>query len=234
LKTVYTAIFSNYDEIKQPSFVSQHWRYVCYTDQDHELPPDNVWEIVKVPVMEGLSPAKTARWYKINFHKHIETEFSLWVDATFYINCDLNRWWRRFQLPMTCINHPFDDCIYKDIRSCMGAGKGDFFTLVKQANDYKNLGIQEHAGLIASGILMRQNSREVRQICDTWWSQVEQYTERDQISFGYAAAKYPETFHTIDWNYSSPDVTEFLHCPHLNKAWRSARQKQILKQMNRL
>lgn len=234
MKTCYTVIIGGYDDLKQPAFISQNWKYKCFTDQDFELPPDNMWEIVKVNKDPNLSDAKNARKIKILFHQYVDTEFSLFVDGTFYINCDLNRWWRRFQIPMTCINHPFDDCLYKDIRSCMGAGKGDFFTLVRQANDYKNLGIQEHAGLIASGILMRKNTHEVRQFCDTWWSQVEQYTERDQIAFGYAAHKHPETFNTIDWNYSSPDVTEFLHCPHLNKAWRSARQKQILKQMNRL
>lgn len=228
MKTIFTAIFGGYDDLKQPMFVSQHWKYICYTDQDFELPEDNVWEIRKVPVME-FGVAKTARWYKINFHKHIDTEFSLWIDGTFIINIDLNRWWKRFKAPMTCLKHPFDDCIYTDLRSCLSAKKGDFWKLIEQATDYKRLGIPENNGLIASGIMMRQNTKEVREICDTWWEQVEKYSERDQIAFGYAAWKHPGIFDTIKWNYQSPDITEFLHCPHLHKASRPERIKQIQK-----
>lgn len=228
MKTCYTAIFGPYDDLKQPFIISQHWRYICYTDQDFELPEDNKWEIIKVPVMP-CGPAKTARWYKINFHKHIETEFSLWVDGTFFINCDLNRWWKRFKMPMTCIQHPYDDCIYTDLKSCMSAGKGDFWKLIQQAAEYKNLGIPENNGLIASGILMRQKTKEVIQLCETWWDQVEKYSERDQIAFGYASWKFPGVYDAIKWNYQHPDVQEFLHCPHLHKTSREPRLKAIHK-----
>jgi O-antigen biosynthesis protein len=233
MKTCYTVIIGAYDDLKQPAFVSQHWKYICFTDQDLELPPDNVWEIVKIVPDPNLSNAKNARRIKILFYEYIKTEFSLFIDATFYINCDLNRWWRRFQLPMTCVSHPFDDCIYTDVRSCMGGKKGDFFTLVRQTNDYRNIGIEEHKGLIASGILMRQNTKEVRDICETWWSQVEEYTERDQIAFGYAAFKHPGIFHTIRWNYQDPNIKEFLHVPHLHKLWRSVTEKHVLAKMKR-
>ena len=226
MRTCYTAIFGNYDDLKQPFFVPQHWKFVCYTNTDFEVPENNVWEIRKVPVME-FGPAKTARWYKINFHKHIETEDSLWIDATFFINIDLNRWWRRFKEPMTVINHPFDNCIYTDVKSCIGLGKGDFWAITRQAHDYKDIGIPVGNGLISSGVLMRRNTKEVRELCDTWWKEVEKYTERDQIAFGYAAWKHKGVFNTIDWDYTKR--TEFLHCPHLHKAWRDDKYKQIIK-----
>lgn len=225
MRTCYTAIFSNYDDLKQPFAVSQHWKYICYTDQD--LPENNVWEIRKVPVME-CGPVKTARWYKINFHKHIETEYCLWVDATFFINIDLNRWWKRFREPMTVVAHPFDDCIYTDIQSCIGAGKGNFWDLVRQANDYKVLGIPENNGLISSGVLMRKNTPEVAQLCDTWWQQVEKYSERDQVAFGYAAWKSPGVFNVAEWNYTTQN--EFIHCPHIHKSSRKNKLKQIKKE----
>lgn len=232
MKTVYTAIFGDYDDLKQPFIISEHWKYICYTDQDFDLPIDNKWEIRKVPIMD-FGPAKTARWYKINFHKHIETEFSLWIDGTFFINCDLNRWWKRFKAPMTCIDHPFDDCIYVDIKSCISGGKGDFFKLVEQASEYRKIGIPEHNGLIASGILMRQRCDATIKLCETWWGEVEKHSRRDQIAFGYAAWKHPGIFDTIEWNYQSPDVSEFLHCPHLHKSWRDERKKEIIKKHGR-
>jgi hypothetical protein len=222
MKTVYTAIFSNYDDIKEPFFVSQHWKYVCFTDQDLK---SDVWEIRKVPVMD-CGPAKTARYYKINFHKHIETEFSLWVDATFFINIDLNRWWKRFKAPFTCIDHPFDSCIYTEIRSCMNAGKGDFWKLVKQAAEYRDI-VPENNGLIASGLLMRQKTPAVKKFCEDWWAEVEKYTERDQIAFGMAAIKNPGVYDTIEWDYTVRD--EFIHCPHIHKSWREQRKKEIIR-----
>lgn len=223
MRTVFTAIFGEYDDLKRPFNLSQHWKYVVYTDQDLE---SDVWEIRKVPVME-FGPAKTARWYKINFHKHIDTEDSLWVDGTFFINCDLNRWWKRFQEPMTVINHPFDNCIYTDVKSCIGLGRGDFWKLTEQAHDYRNMGIPMNNGLIASGILMRRNTPEVRKICETWWSQVEKYTERDQIGFGYAAWKHPGIVNYIDWNYTT--MNEFIHVPHLSKPWRNEKFDKIMR-----
>jgi len=205
--------------------LSQHWKFICYTDTDLNLPDNNVWEIRKVPVMD-CGPIKTARWYKINFHRHIETEDSLWIDATFFINIDLNRWWRRFSEPMTVINHPFDDCIYTDIKSCMRSGKGDFRKLIDQAKYYKEAGIPENNGLISSGILMRRNTKEVRDLCDTWWDQVNKFSDRDQVAFGYAAWMH-HIFNTINWNYTQQK--EFIHCPHIHKPWREVRKNQIIR-----
>lgn len=227
MRTLYSCIIGQYDSIKQPFNVSQHWRYLMFTDQDFDLPKNNVWEIVKVPVLE-CGPAKTARRIKILFHEYIDTEESLFIDGTFFVNCDLNRWWRRFREPMTCITHPFDKCIYTDIQSCLGGKKGNFWDLVRQANDYKAMGIPENNGLIASGILMRRNTPEVIDLCKTWWNQVEEYSERDQIAFGYAAWKHPGIHNTIEWNYTKQN--EFIHIPHVHKPWSEERKKEIMRQ----
>lgn len=224
MKTCFTAIFGPYDDLKQPFFKNEHWRYICYTDQDFNPPKDNVWEIRKVPVMD-CGPIKTARWYKINFHKHIETEFSLWIDATFCINIDLNRWWRRFKDPFTTVNHPFDDCIFTDIISCMRGRKGDPGVLARQYAYYEDLGIPKHNGLISSGILMRKKDPRVIDLCETWWQQVEKWSSRDQVAFGYAQWKHPGVHDGIKWDYT--EQKEFIHIPHLHKPWRDEKLKEV-------
>ena len=221
--TVYTAIFGGVDELKEPFVITQGWNYVCYTDQDFK---SSVWKIIKVPV-QSCGPAKTARWFKINFHRHIDDKYSLWIDGTFYINTDLNRWWRRFHPPMTVIKHPFDNCIYTDIESCISLGKGNHGDLVRQKTDYKK-SVPTNNGLISSGVLMRENTREVIELCETWWDEVEKYSERDQVAFGYAAWKLPEAFNIIEWDYTVQ--REFIHCPHLHKPWRDARKQQIIRE----
>jgi hypothetical protein len=128
---------------------------------------------------------------------------------------------------MTVIQHPFDNCVYTDIRSCLGGKRGNFWELVKQANDYKTEGLPENNGLISSGILMRRNTKAVREFCELWWSQVEKYSERDQIAFGYASWKLPGVFNTTQWNYTTQN--EFIHCPHIHKQWREGRRNEIMR-----
>jgi hypothetical protein len=229
MKTVYTCIVNNYDDLKEPinSPPQNHqgWKFICYTDNPHikiinpyeqEIPKDqSIWQIKPIERWQD-SPAKTARWHKINFHEVTDTQESLWIDATFFINTDLNRWWRRHNdNQFTVMRHPFDDCVYKDIRSCIGAEKGDMFTLMQQAVDYNREGLPEHAGLIASGIMMRTKTKETVELCKKWWEEVEKYTERDQPCFTYALWKNPTNVIIIDWDYTKRE--EFLHVPHVHK-----------------
>jgi hypothetical protein len=220
--TVYTAIFGDVDELKEPFKVSDGWEYVCFTDQNFT---SNIWDVRKVPVME-FGSQKTARWYKINFHKCIEDSLSLWVDGTFIINCDLNAWWEdRFHEPMTTIFHPFDDCIYKDARSCLSGGKGDPKKIEQQTEFYRHIGIKRSSGLISSGILMRENTMSVKKLCTTWWQQVESWSSRDQIAFGYAQHKHPGVHKSIRWDYTKE--VDFIHIPHKNKPWRDGRLNEM-------
>jgi len=222
LRTVYTAIFGNYDDLKEPFVITNGWRYICYTDQDLK---SDVWEIRKVPVME-CGPQKTARYYKIMFHESVEDPESLWVDATFFINCDLNEWWKRYTYPFTTIKHPFDDCIYKETKACQGAGKGNYIVLKNQIDCYRRLGVKKHDGLIASGVLMRKMTPQVIEFCKLWWKQVHQWSPRDQIAFGYVQHKMPGVHNSINWNYTTQD--EFIHIPHLTKKWRIGKYIEVM------
>lgn len=221
MKTIYTAIFGDYDDLKEPMFVTPGWKYICFTDQDLK---SDVWEVRKVPVMPCGS-VKTARHYKINFHKHIEAEFSMWIDATFVINTNLNRWWRQFREPFTTIDHPFDDCIYKEAVSCLEIQRGEPDLIRKQITDYHADGLPENFGLISSGILMRQRAPEVTEFCEQWWAQVEKYSSRDQIAFTYTYWNNPIVRHSFKWNYTQQ--REFIHIPHKGKPWRDAKLRKV-------
>jgi hypothetical protein len=221
LKTIYTAIFGNYDDLKEPEVITKGWKYICFTDQDFK---SDAWEIVKVPLME-CGPAKTARYYKIMFHKHIESEFSIWIDGTFVINTNLNTWWKRFKNPFTAVKHPFDNCIYKDASACLESGRGEKSLLERQVALYKALNIPKNNGLIASGVLMRQNTKTVNKFCDTWWEQVKRWSNRDQIAYGYANWRHPGVINLTEWDYTRE--LDFTHIPHIGKVWR----KHVIYQM---
>lgn len=208
-KIIYTAIFGPYDDLKTPKVVTPGWRYIAFTDQHLK---SDVWEIHHRE-MRPEGNARTARFYKIMFHRHIETEYSMWLDASFLINTDLNEWWKRFKEPVTCVKHPVRDCVYKEASICIQRNKDSAQLLTKQIRNYKLSGLPAHNGLIQSGILMRKMNQAAIDLCDLWYQQVQLFSTRDQIAFGYASWRHP-VHNLIDWDYRNNN--EFIHVPHLH------------------
>lgn len=217
MKTIYTAIFGNYDDLKEPNVITPGWQYICFTDQPLQ---SKTWQIIRREVLpEG--PQRTARYYKIMFHQHIETEYSMWVDASFIINCDLNKWWQRFLEPMTCVKHPGRDCVYDEARYCEAFGKDDDWIIEKQIDHYVKSGLPLRNGLIQSGILMRQLTAEVACLCSIWWQQLQRFSVRDQLAFAYAAWRLP-IHHLTEYNYSLGK--DFLYLYHLHSKQRKTKE----------
>jgi hypothetical protein len=109
----------------------------------------------------------------------------------------------------------------------MSLGRGDKLKIQRQVEFYKAVGVPRNGSLISSGILMRQKHPDVIQFCKTWWHQVHNWSERDQIAYGYAQHKYPDAIaNRIDWNYQTQN--EFIHIPHLHKKWRGERLKEVM------
>lgn len=210
-KVIYTAIFGTNDELKEPMAITPGWDYICFTDQDLK---SNVWQIRKM-VLRTDGPARTARHVKINFHKYIEADFSIWIDASYIINCNLDEWWKRFIPPFTCIKHPDRDCFYQEADAVISHGRDIVDNVTPQVQYYKALGLPEHNGLIASGILMRSHTKEVANFCETWWDELCKYSIRDQLSWPLVDWMVPGVCHKISWHY--PTGLEFIYIPHKDR-----------------
>lgn len=213
MNIAYTVLFSNYEELKEPLVpIPDNWKLICFTDQN--IKSDN-WQIVKKE-LHG-SAIRTARYYKILFHKIINTKYSLYLDASFQINTDLNAWWdKRFKPPFTCVKHPLRNCIYKEAHDCLTFNRGNREEIKEQIKRYKKE-IPERAGLIQSGILMRERSNEVIDFCEQWYAELMRSSTRDQLSFTYAAHKNP-VHNLTNWNYRTVDEFIFKNHYHKRKA----------------
>lgn len=178
MKTVYTAIFSNYEELKTPTVITEGWSYICYTNQPLE---SDVWKIVYCAVDDPIIAARLVKHtYFTRFGK------SLWLDGSMQIQCDLNKFWdANFISPFTVVQHPLRNCIYTEATACIGNKRGNDKDIRSQADHYRKLGIPDCFGLIQSGILLRENTDEVRRFCDTWHGEIKRST-RDQLGFAYA------------------------------------------------
>lgn len=199
---VYTAIIGPYDHLKEPTVVTPGWRYVCFTDQP--LVSDT-WLVLPVKVPPGLDRVRFARRLKIKPYElpHVlNSDVSLWVDASFQIACDLTAWCRaRYAAPMTVVQHPMRSCVYREAEACVRNRRGDRAEILRQVAAYRQLGVPANGGLIASGVLLREtNDLAVRRLCDVWWETVALMSTRDQLGFAFAAWHHP-IFHATRWDY---------------------------------
>lgn len=207
-KTIYTAIFGHHDDLKEPLVITEGWKYVVFTDQDLT---SKVWEIRKVPQLpEG--PTYTARYYKILFHHHIHSDIVMWLDASFYINCNLDEWIiQRFIPPVSMMKHHLRDCVYDEGRACIRNKRANEQSVRDHIEKHRLRGVPAHDGMGESGITIRIRSEQAIQFSEMWWEELNNGCLRDQIAFGYVNWKMPIT-NFIDWNY---DIgTEFLYVPH--------------------
>lgn len=211
-KVIFTAIFGDKDELKEPMVVTPGWQYICFTDQDLQ---SKVWEIRKM-LARPDGPQRTARWIKINFHKYFNAENSIWVDASYIINCDLDTWWENFfKPPFTVIRHPDRDCFYEEAQAVIDHGRDTAANVKPQVDTYRALGLPAHNGLIASGILMRWNVKAVRNFCELWWHHVQEYSVRDQLAWPLIDWYYPSVCKKVSWHY--PTGLEFIYIPHKDR-----------------
>lgn len=209
MKVCYTCLFSNYEDLKQPRVITPGWRYICYTDQDLK---SDIWEIKQV--VEWVLPAQMlARYYKII--KWMDWEQSIWVDASFIIDTNLDDWWKlhckgSFSAP----GHPLRNDVYQECMDCIISKRGNREEVDAQMNKYKKLGIPSNNGLITSGILMRENTANVIQLCGRWWDEVKNHSIRDQIAFCRVSIG-ADFVHMYNWDYRKEK--DFIYRHHYNR-----------------
>jgi len=207
--TVYTAIIGHYEELKEPTVITHGWRYVCYTDQPIT---SDVWEVRKINVT--MEPQRMARYIKINFHWHTFTKYALWLDASFRIDCNLNHFWTtHFKTPITAPAHPLRNCVYREVASCVFNKRGDADVIQRQGEAYRQQGVPDAGGIITSGVLMRQRTPGCIELCEKWWDELSQWSNRDQIAFAKVTAGL--VVPTFKWDYChNNDLKYFKHFKH--------------------
>lgn len=208
MKTCYTAILGSvYDDLKEPTVISPDWQYICYTDQSLT---SKVWQIIQVP--STGNPQRQARAIKITAFS--QWRYSLWLDASFQINMDLNKLWDNyFKAPFTAPRHPLRHCIYHEIDSCIANQRGDAKELLAQKAAYAAEGIPHNSNtIVTSGLLMRKNTPECVALCKDWLAELQQWSVRDQVAFGKVSIG--REFYTINWDYSQSK--EILYKRHMH------------------
>lgn len=206
-KAIYTALIGDYEDLKEPTVITPGWDYICFTDQPLQ---SKVWKIFKVYSDDAR---RSARELKINPHLFLSNyEFTMWLDASFQINVNLDLIWKYFQAPFTAPAHPIRKCVYQEVRSCIANNRGEADLVAKQGEEYKGAGVPNFNGVITSGLLMRDNSAECIELCDKWWAEVKKHSTRDQIAF--CKASIGHNFTTFNWDYSQSKELKYIKHYH--------------------
>ncbi len=186
---VYTAIYGNYDKLKEPLYINEHLDYYAFTDQ--EIPVGSIWkrmDISKYKQLDGLDDYHKAKYFKMFPYEFFpDYDFSIWVDGNIKLVADL------YPLAIMAENssiaafdNPVHNCIYTERNMMVYLNRVPANLINKQVNDYKADGFPKHFGMRELSVIYRKhNDEDCYGIMKEWWEHVNKYTMRDQISLPY-------------------------------------------------
>lgn len=187
---IYTAFTGDYDYLKEPEFIDDNCDYICFTNNPN-LESDT-WKIIQM-ADSTLDDNRIAKQYRLFPHKYLsDYKYSFWLDGTFKIVGSIREYvYKYVNSPMLVVVHPERDCIYDEALGSIPFERYPNYTIEKQVNDYRKMGMPEHYGLIASGALFRQhNHPDVIKLMEDWWREIIKYTNQDQLSLPYLMWKH--------------------------------------------
>jgi hypothetical protein len=185
---VYTALFGGYDDLLDPA-TSSSCDYICFTD-DPNL-KSNVWEI-KV-VSSHLSNILTNRLYKIKPHLYLKNyEASIYIDSNIRITKDPINLFNKYlgKNIFSTMKHAERNCIYKEALESIARKKSSYRKTLNQMFTYAREGYPPNNQLSDNKFLMRaHNNKNVHELMELWWDELNRWVPRDQLSLRYAAWK---------------------------------------------
>jgi hypothetical protein len=205
---VYTAIFGEYDKLKQPLPQVASCDFICFTDTNM---PSRVglWRVVRVRRDPKLDSRLQSRWFKHLSHKafpngHLALRYawlpfspradvSIWIDASLRIKSQNFATDMHIALGASAwamFPHPDRDCIYDEARLTATLPKCQGLPIIPQVEAYRSV-VPRHAGLYACGVIVRREpaAAVVRGVGELWWEQCLTWTYRDQLSLPYVLRK---------------------------------------------
>jgi len=220
---IYTAIFGSKDKLLEPDFLPEGCDFVCFTDMDLD---SKIWQIKKVEPLDG-DMTRTARHYKILAHQFLsDYEFSIWIDGNILVRNDasrlINKYLNNYNMAVYDHRQTQKDprsSVYEEAETLIemassGKYKDDPNLIRTQVEKYKLENFPDNNGLISSMIMLRRhNQPDVIKTMEDWWSEVQDHSRRDQLSFNYVAWKNNLNFVYIDGD--SRDNDFFLWRPHM-------------------
>jgi hypothetical protein len=211
-KIIFTSLTGNVDDLKEPTKITPGWEYICYSD-NQELKSD-VWEIRTIA---GADPKKLSRYVKTH---PPEADLTVYVDATFKIKGNLDRFALSKSEGIWLNSHPQRQCIYEEAEVVMLKELDKREIIDKHILRYREEGLSEQWGLWRCGIIVRDNNSKIKELNELWWKEIESGSWRDQISFPYACWKLGIRPNNILHGITNIYFKQSLHKPQQTDEWK--------------
>jgi len=143
----------------------------CFSDTRPAAP----WRWIKIKPQGD--PNRQTKCIKILPWDYLEDwDQCLWIDS----NVELIRDPQDMPGPLAIHTHRDRDCIFDEAQKCIEYGKDDPVIIARQIERYADH--PKHWGLWENGAVYRDNTTEIRELCNDWWAEVDANSRRDQIS----------------------------------------------------
>lgn len=199
---LYTAVTGGYDQIREPEYMTPGLDYILFTD-DPKIRSDR-WQVRLIENPEGLDPVRLVRKIKILGPEILkEYDYSIWVDGKLTPSGDMQKMIQKHSqgFPMLCFPHYSNSTVEEEEKACEELHKADPERMRVQIASYREDGFPDDIGLIESAVLIRRHhDAPVDATMEIWWKEVDEKTQRDQLSFPYAAWKSGLHFDLVEEN----------------------------------
>lgn len=174
---VYTAIFGGRDDLYPPVYLPNGVHFASF--------------IGKGGVMD-------AKRFKILPHKYFhDYDVSVWMDGNFQLTGDIRKVISKFLIKpkhnFVVMRHPAENLgikpsVYREAEVAVLQKRVPAKEIKRQMDYYRHCGLPKDTEVTMNGIIIRKhNEKEVKDFDEIWWSQLNRFTNRDQISFPYLA-----------------------------------------------
>ena len=215
---VYSCITSGYDKAHNTLLRGEALqkeegvRYILFSDTLHPCSMSTggmEWEVQKIRWAHPLCSRRTARYHKCLPHLVLPPhQKSLWVDGNLTFKnvnplTDIVNVYLSDGVDVATFRHADRQCVYQEEHACVLFRKDHADIMRAQVNKYKTEGYPTYNGLAETGCLVRRNNDIVKEFNNTWWSEIEQHSFRDQLSFPYVCWKLGVRYNHIgdgEWN----------------------------------
>ena len=201
---VYTTVFGETDNLKDPHVVSEDIDYICFTENRNIK--SNVWEIIYCDLKYKDNSQLSTREYKINPHKYLkEYDISVWIDAAYQIRLDFKDIIEKALdgYSLAAYKHSGGNNIYQEFDGQKNP-KYNRDLMKKQIEKYKNIKKYDFESFIIlqSGILFRRhNEKDCILFSNYWFNEIINFGCECQISMPYALFESK-----IKYNKIEPDT----------------------------
>lgn len=188
---IYTAIANQYDELRNPcpnnSSISE---FVAFTDSEQS---SNTWKVL--PIHNRFwDPCRNAKIHKILPHIYFpDAEYSLWIDGSVFFkpHFSITKMIETYLVKhdIAVFAHNKRTCIYAEAGTCIVKNKDDPEIIGQQMITYKSDGYPSNNGLAECTILLRRHTKKIQVFNELWWTEIQNHSRRDQLSFNYVTWK---------------------------------------------